>query len=304
MKILVTGARGQLGSDITPKLTEAGHYVHACSSTDLNITDDTAVRRVVSDIRPDIIINAAAYTQVDIAEREPDKAYSVNKDGALNLAVAARDFSAVLIHISTDFVFDGTSATPYKEDDATNPLGIYGASKLAGEAKIRRVLEAHIILRTSWLYGLNGNNFVKTILKYASERELMRVVYDQIGSPTWSADLACAIVEIIRSIEGGTRPYGTYHYSNEGVASWYDFAYFIIEGARKRGMALKIGSLQPILTREYPTPAKRPAYSVMDKGLIKNTFGLTIPHWSASLDSMLSILCADDKKDKKGTKDA
>lgn len=287
MKVLVTGAKGQLASDLVPLLERGGHTVERFDSRSLDITDPDRVGYEAARLRPGCVINTAAYTLVDLAEKERERAFAVNRDGARNLARAASSIGAPLIHVSTDFVFDGGKPTPYIEDDLTGPLGVYGASKLSGEEEILKHLPEHFIIRTSWLYGMMGNNFVKTILRLARERETIRVVYDQAGTPTWTRDLAGVIVTMIDAIEAGTLDYGTYHYSNEGVASWYDFAEAVVEESRRMGASLKCREIEPILTSEYPTPAKRPAYSVLDKQKIKKTFGIRIPHWRASLIKML-----------------
>lgn len=290
MKVLLTGARGQLGSELGPLLEAAGFEVAAFGSADLDITDGAAVAEAVTDERPGVIVNPAAYTKVDLAEKETGRAYAVNEAGASNLARAAKEAGCALVHVSTDFVFDGRSPVPYDEEAATNPLGVYGASKLAGERAIAATLPEHVIVRTSWLYGVAGGNFVKTMLRLAAERDVLRVVYDQAGTPTWSADLAGMLVTVCRSIEAGQRPWGLYHYSNEGVASWYDFAVAVCDEAAASGMALKCSRVEPILSAEYPVPAKRPAYSVLDKAKIKKTFNQTIPHWRGSLSRMMAEL--------------
>lgn len=290
MKVLVTGANGQLASDLVPLLAAAGFTPVAFSSAELDITDCAAVAGAVKKTGPGIIVNPAAYTKVDLAEKETERAYAVNSAGAGNLARAAKEADCPIVHVSTDFVFDGRSPAPYKEDDATNPLSVYGASKLEGEKAVAAANGAYVTVRTSWLYGVTGHNFVKTILRLASERESLRVVYDQTGTPTWSADLAAALVKVCECIRSGQAPWGTYHYSNEGVASWYDFAVAVCEEAAESGMALKCKSIEPILTSEYPVPAARPAYSVLHKARIKNAFGLSIPHWRRSLSKMIKEL--------------
>ncbi len=296
MKILLAGARGQLGSELAGQLEAAGFGVRGCGSETLDITDRKRVFEEVRALRPGVIANCGAYTRVDLAERERERAFAVNRDGPANLAEAAREAGAVLVHISTDFVFDGLKSTPYTEADPPNPLGVYGESKLAGEREIMERLEDYMIIRTSWLYGGNGQNFVKTILRHAAEREFLNVVYDQAGTPTWAADLAGALVGIIKGIGQGANEYGIYNYSNEGVASWYDFAEAILDEARPMGFRLKCRAVRPILTAEYPAPARRPAYSVLDKGRIKKTFGADIPHWRASLRKMLCQIAPGKKE--------
>lgn len=290
MKVLITGTKGQLGSDIVPLLEAAGFTPVPFGSAELDISIEAAVLEAVKKVRPAVIVNSAAYTKVDLAEKETERAYAVNANGPANLAKAAKEAGCPLVHVSTDFVFDGRSPVPYAEEAQANPLSVYGASKLAGERAAAEALEALVIVRTSWLYGTTGHNFVKTILRLASERETLRVVYDQTGSPTWSADLAAMLVEVCTSIESGQKPWGIYHYSNEGVASWYDFAVAICEEAEAAGMSLKCNHIEPILTSEYPVPATRPAYSVLNKAKIKKTFETPIPHWRRSLSTMLKEL--------------
>ncbi|OGP24462.1 MAG: dTDP-4-dehydrorhamnose reductase [Deltaproteobacteria bacterium GWC2_56_8] len=301
MKVLVTGAKGQLALDLIPLLERSGHTVIGFDSSSLDITDPDRVGYEAARVKPGCIINTAAYTKVDLAEKERERAFAVNRDGARNLARAAASIGAPLIHVSTDFVFDGRKSTPYGEDELTGPLSVYGASKLAGEEEILQLLPAHFIIRTSWLYGMMGNNFVKTILRLATERDTIRVVYDQAGTPTWTRDLAGVIVTVVDAIEAGTLDYGIYNYSNEGVASWYDFAEAVVDESRRMGASLKCRTIEPILTSEYPTPAKRPAYSVLDKQKIKKAFGVTIPHWRASLIKMLeeadgAVIKAEEKQ--------
>lgn len=291
MNILLTGAGGQLGQDLAGVLKMDGHSLISLDSRSLDITGKAKVFKAVNDARPEIIINCAAYTKVDLAEKERERAFTVNRDGAGNIAEAASSAGALLVHISTDFVFDGSKGAPYVETDSPRPISVYGESKLAGEEEVVKRHSHHIIVRTSWLYGAHGNNFVKTILRLGAEREALRVVYDQVGTPTWTVDLGSALSKIIKSIEDGGRiSFGVYHYSNEGVASWYDFAESIIEESRELGVPLLVKTVTPILTSGYPTPAQRPAYSVLNKDKIKEAFGITIPHWRASLKKMLSCL--------------
>lgn len=300
MKILVTGSEGQLGRDLVPILARQGHDVAGADITGpgafaLDITDREKTVSSVARLRPEVIINCAAYTAVDRAEKEMDAALAVNRDGPANLADAAGETGALLIHISTDFVFNGSRNVPYDESQTPDPLGVYGATKLLGEQEVAKRLPGHIMVRTSWLYGTHGHNFVKTILRYAGEREALRVVYDQAGTPTSSFDLAGALAVMVDRHASGPAPYGTYHYSNEGVASWYDFAVRIIEGAGRLGARLRCSHVEPVLTGEYPTPAKRPAYSVLDKKKIKDTFGVSIPHWQDSLERVLNELYGGNK---------
>lgn len=293
VKILVTGADGQLGKDLVPRIIrtwQTGVEVIAFDRAGLDVIDAKAVVMAVGSLKPDVIINCAAYTKVDLAEKERDKAFSVNRDGPANLADAALMTGAYLIHISTDFVFDGKKSSPYNEDDATAPLSVYGESKLSGEIEIARRMSEYAIIRTSWLYGVSGSNFVKTILRLASERDGLTVVYDQAGGPTWTTDLSEAVIALVKMRFDGRAPIGMYHFANEGVASWYDFAVAIIAEARSRGLSLNCRSIEPILSKDYPTPARRPAYSVLDKTKIKKVCGLVIPHWTTSLRNMMDAL--------------
>ncbi|KQC30119.1 dTDP-4-dehydrorhamnose reductase [Flagellimonas eckloniae] len=277
MKILVTGASGQLGSTFKSLVAEGGtkdlDFVFK-SSSELDITDFDEVRAELVSSDYAYCINCAAFTNVDKAEADNDLAYRVNVTGARNLAMNCNKSKTVLIHISTDFVFDGFLNTPYLEDDIARPIGFYGDTKYKGERAIINNLEEHFVIRTSWLYSEFGNNFMKTMLKLGAERDELSVVYDQVGTPTYALDLAKVVLHIVKahSIE-----YGVYNYSNEGVASWYDFAKAIFEGYN-----IDI-DLKPILSEAYPTPAERPKFSVLDKTKIKNTFGLQIPHWKDSL---------------------
>lgn len=290
MIILVIGSEGQLGRDLVPRLKDAGYTVCGYDVKDVDITDTAKTIEAAAKVKPSIIINCAAYTQVDKAESEQGAAYAVNRDGAANVAQAAAKIGAKLIHISTDFVFDGLKSTPYTEEDAVNPISVYGASKLAGDKAVADHLPEHIIVRTAWLYGAKGNNFVKTIIRLAAERDSLNIVFDQVGTPTWTADLSDGLIVMVKALEAGKTPYGTYHYTNEGVASWYDFAVEIVEEAKAMGLKVACKRLEPILTSGYPTPAKRPPFSVLDKAKFKKTFGAAIPHWRVSLKKMMAEL--------------
>lgn len=276
-KVLITGGNGQLGSEIMrlPKTDPSIEFL-STDLPELDITSPTAVRQYIEEKRPDIIINCAAYTQVDKAESEPDIAFRVNADAVKILSQEAIRSGAGFIHISTDFVFDGYKSTPYSENDATNPLSVYGRSKLEGE---RYALDAGIVIRTSWLYSSFGQNFLKTILRLGNERNEIRVVFDQTGTPTYAADLAQIIMAFIcQHFAGQAFPRKEiFHFSNEGVCSWYDFAHEIIHRAKLSCRIL------PIETFEYPLPARRPAYSVLNKHKIRQYLGITIPHWTESL---------------------
>lgn len=279
MVVLVTGANGQLGQALQ---SISGNYPEIdfvfCSSSDLDITKKESCQAVFSKYKPTFCINAAAYTAVDKAESEPEKAHSINVIGAQNLAEVCKENETVLIHVSTDFVFDGEKTTPYNEDDSPNPTGVYGQTKLDGEKVIQKTFKNYFIVRTSWVYSQFGNNFMKTMLRLASERDSLSVVNDQTGTPTNAVDLAETLIKIIRS---NSKAFGVYNFSNDGQCSWYDFAQKIFEINK-----IKI-DLQPIPTSSYPTPAKRPSYSVLDKSKIKEVFGVEVLDWKKSLNNTL-----------------
>ena len=282
MVVLVTGANGQLGQAIQ---FVAGNYPNInfvfCSSSNLDITIKENCDSVFNKEKPDFCINAAAYTAVDKAESEPEKAELINVIGAKNLAEACKNFNAKLIHISTDFVFDGSKNSPYNETDLPNPKGVYGQTKLEGEIAIQEVFDAYFIIRTSWVYSQFGNNFMKTMLRLASERTSLSIVNDQIGTPTNAIDLANAILKIAISCHAelvSASSYGIYNYSNEGQCSWFDFAKKIFEINQ-----VKI-DVTPIPTTQFPTPAERPKYSVLDKTKIKTVFGIEIKPWEQSIE--------------------
>jgi dTDP-4-dehydrorhamnose reductase len=275
MVVLVTGANGQLGQSlqfIAPNYP--GLKFVFCSSSDLDISHPENCQSVFLKTKPNFCINAAAYTAVDKSEIEPQKARSINVDGARNLAEACKTHHTILLHISTDFVFDGSKTSPYNEEDMPNPTGVYGQTKLDGEKAIQAIFDNYYVIRTSWVYSQFGNNFMKTMLRLASERDSLSVVNDQIGTPTNAVDLAEALIQIVIS---GKNAFGIYNYSNEGQCSWYDFAKKIFE---VNNITI---DLNPIPTSSFPTPAKRPAYSVLDKNKIKNGFGITINDWETSL---------------------
>lgn len=275
MVVLVTGGHGQLGQALQ---SVEGNYpeirFYFAGSAEADITDKAKLDTLFKAIKPDFCINAAAYTAVDKSESEPEKAELINVTGVKNLAETCLAHQTTLIHISTDFVFDGRQKTPYTEDDATNPQGVYGKTKLDGEKAISKVGGKYFIIRTAWLYSQFGHNFMKTMLRLAGDRDSISVVNDQIGTPTNAVDLAQAIIAVVKS---GSQSYGIYHYSNEGTASWYDFAKAIFEANNVHI------DLKPIPTSQFPTAAKRPEYSVLDKSKIKETFGISIPDWRDSL---------------------
>lgn len=280
--IAITGANGQLGQELkTLSVRFPQLDCRFLSREDLPIEDDRKVAAFFEDVRPDWCVNCAAYTAVDKAETEPDQARLINATAVGHLAAACRQAKARFIHISTDYVFDGSSSTPLKEDHATAPLNVYGETKLRGEQLAMQQDPDSIVIRTSWVYSPFGNNFVKTMIRLMKERPSLNVVNDQIGSPTYAADLAAAIFRIIT---GNNFKPGIYHYSNQGQISWYDFALAIKELTGSNCI------VNPIPTSQFPTPAKRPHYSLLDKSLIRETYGLTVPDWKDSLADCLRRL--------------
>ncbi|MBD2124519.1 dTDP-4-dehydrorhamnose reductase [Trichocoleus sp. FACHB-262] len=289
-RILVTGADGQVGQELRTCLTSLGE-VTSLGRAALDLAQPEQIWQVMDQIQPEIVVNAAAYTAVDKAEAELEQAIAINATATQVLAAAAQRWGSFLIHISTDYVFDGTQSHPYLETDATHPLGAYGKSKLMGETAIALSTSNYAILRTAWVYGSYGKgNFVKTMLRLGAEREEIRVVADQIGSPTWAKDLAQAIAQFIP--HANPKNAGIYHYTNSGVASWYDFAVAIFEEAKLLGLPLKVQRVVPITTAEYPTPAQRPAYSVLSCAKIAGVLGTYPPHWRQGLRHMLAELYA------------
>lgn len=286
MKILLAGGSGQLAQELHPILLSVGDVI-SVDRTRVDLSQPETIRQAMADIQPDVVVNAAAYTAVDKAESEADLARTVNGIAPGIFAEECEKLGASLIHFSTDYVFDGSSGSAYLETDPTNPLGIYGKSKLAGEEAIKKAGNRHIIIRTAWVYGNGGKgNFVKTMLRLGKDREEIRVVADQIGSPTWTADLGAATAQIIPNLAPDS--FGTYQYTNSGVCSWYDFAIAIFEEAEKLGFPLKIKRVIPITTAEYPTPAKRPAFSVLSTVKISALLGTYPPHWRQGLREMLA----------------
>lgn len=288
MVVLVTGANGQLGQSLQ---SISGNYPEIdfvfCSSSDLDITKKESCEAVFVKYKPDYCINAAAYTAVDKAESEPEKAQLINIIGAKNLAEVCKEYDTILLHISTDFVFDGSNKIAYKEEDSPNPTGVYGLTKLQGEKAIQETFDNYFIIRTSWVYSQFANNFMKTMLRLASERDSLSVVNDQIGTPTNAVDLAEVLISMIFHTERSRSAYnlqpitynlfGIYNFSNEGQCSWYDFAKEIFEINN-----VNI-NLSAIPTTSFPTPAKRPAFSVLDKTKIKKVFQVEIKDWKESL---------------------
>lgn len=281
LNVLITGSNGQLGSEIRELSTNYPYQFFFMDRTQLDINDAEKLEQFILTHDIKVILNCAAYTAVDKAETEAEKAYAINANAVKTLASLSKEYAIKLIHISTDYVFDGSNHCPYTEEYLTNPTSVYGQTKREGELAIIEVNPTNaIIIRTSWVYSSYGNNFVKTMLRLAKERESLNVIYDQIGTPTYAKDLAHTILEIIPSITNDKVQ--IYHYGNEGVASWYDFAKEII------ALSHLTCKINPITTEEYPLPAKRPYYSLLSKAKIKKTFGITIPYWKESLKVCLS----------------
>jgi dTDP-4-dehydrorhamnose reductase len=280
MVVLVTGGNGQLGQAL--QAAAAYHndlQFYFASSGEADVTNIDSLNTIFTNIKPAYCINAAAYTAVDKAESEPEVAYDVNVTGAKNIAEVCKNFNTILLHISTDFVFDGSKQQPYTETDLTNPQSVYGITKRDGELEIEKVFDKHYIVRTSWLYSQYSNNFLKTMLRLGAERDELSVVNDQTGTPTNANDLANALISIINYniVHPDVNNYGIYHYSNGGQCTWYEFAKKIF---RLHNITI---NLKPIPTTAYPTPAKRPVYSVMDKTSIITTFNITIAGWEEAL---------------------
>ncbi len=283
MKVKVLGAGGQLGYDIVQS-APAQYDVVAFGKADCDISSQDQCRIVIEQEKPDVIINAAAYTAVDAAESNRELAFAVNEIGVAHLAALVKQYGVRIIHVSTDFVFDGEKALPYLPSDTTHPINVYGESKLAGERRLLEVCpEQSIIIRTSWLYGAHGNNFVKTMLRLAKERDEMSVVADQMGAPTWAKQLA----DVIWTFVGMGDVSGVYHFSNAGEATWYDFAIEIMGVAKQVGLLDRVATLTPIETKDYPTPARRPRYSVLDKSALIEAVGVPVMAWQDALGEML-----------------
>lgn len=292
MRVLVTGAGGQLGRELTRQGPAAGLDVVPAGHDRLDIADSAQVAHLMAEVHPDLVVNAAAYTQVDRAETDRDAAFAVNAEGPGHLAEACEERDIPMIHVSTDFVFDGKKGRPYTEEDPVRPIGVYGESKAQGEAAVRAALRRHILLRTAWVFGVHGHNFVKTILRLAREREALKVVDDQHGCPTAAGDLARAILEMIDRIpKDGDATWGTYHFCGDGVTTWHGFARRIVSLARLHG-PVRVKEVIPIPTAEYPTPAKRPAYSALDCDKIAETFGIRPLPWEETLERVVAEIHA------------
>jgi dTDP-4-dehydrorhamnose reductase len=290
MRILVTGANGQVGWELSNRGAKRGLEILALDRSALDITDTISVSREVNRSGVSLVINAAGYTAVDEAESEPELAFAANRDGPAYLASACGKVGIPLVHLSTDFVFDGGKQGSYLVTDPVSPLGVYGKSKAAGEAAVREHLPEHVILRTSWVYGVHGHNFVKTMLRLGREREVVQVVADQYGCPTYAADLAETILRVAAQVlEGRQVHWGTYHYCGKGVTSWHGFAEEIFRLAGDYA-SLKVKRVEPISTSEYPTSALRPTSSILDCSVFESTFNIHPQPWAESLAHMLDVL--------------
>jgi dTDP-4-dehydrorhamnose reductase len=288
MNVIITGANGQLGCELqqikNEKLT-----IHAFNSSQLNITDFEQAQAIITSIKPDFIINAAAYTAVDKAESSSDAAFAVNATGVENLANICKKNNVKLIHVSTDFIFDGSKSTPYKITDTPMPLGVYGSSKLQGENTIREILpKSSCIIRTAWVYSIYGNNFVKTMLRLMQEKDELSIVCDQVGTPTWASGLANTIWQLVLNTEADLP--ALLHWTDNGVTTWYDFAVSIQELAFDKGLITKNIPISAIPSSAYPTEAKRPSFSVLDKTEVEQVLGENTIHWRKQLSTMLDVL--------------
>ncbi len=286
MEVLITGCNGQVGYCLTKRLKNKADIL-ALDYEELDITNREAVFSTVADFKPNYIINAAAHTAVDRAEQEIELSYAINRDGPCYLAQAAKKCGAVMLHISTDYVFDGKGEVPYLESYSTGPQSVYGQSKLAGEQAVEKNCPKHLIMRTAWVFGEHGNNFVKTMLRCAETREELSIVGDQVGGPTYAGDIADALIAMVQYIEHGNVPeWGIYHFSGMPYASWYEFAAKIFQIAESKGRGAKQPNILAIPTSAYPTAAKRPVNSRLDCSKIYNQFGIKPSDWMAALDNI------------------
>ena len=285
-KFLITGAKGQVGYCLTQQL-QGKHEILAVDRDKLDITDQSAVKNAVENFHPDVIINAAAHTAVDRAETEVELSEAINVKGPQYLAEAAKDVGATILHISTDYVFDGQREGKYKETDATDPQGVYGKTKLEGEQAVAKANDKFIVLRTAWVFGEHGNNFVKTMLRLAKTRDTLGVVADQIGGPTYAGDIAASLIQIAEKIIAGEDvQYGIYHFTGEPYVSWCDFAKAIFDEAVSQNVLKKAPLVNSITTADYPTPAKRPANSCLDLTKIKQVFDIQPSNWQKALKNI------------------
>ena len=295
MRILLTGKNGQLGRCFQDVVAVSAHELFAYSSSELDITNADQVAAMVAEVKPDVIVNAAAYTAVDKAEQDQAQAYAVNEQGVANLAKAAEALGVPVIHVSTDYVFDGQAVAPYKPSDETAPQGVYGASKLAGEQALAAICTRYIVLRTAWVFSEYGNNFVKTMLRLGNEREALNVVADQYGCPTYAGDLAKAILQLCNRYQATQElAWGIHHYCGDLPTSWHGFARTIFFKGHQSGLLENIPQLTAISSEQYPTPAKRPEYSVLNTATLE-VLGVEPSGWLQALDAVMSKLKAHAK---------
>lgn len=294
MKVLVTAAQGQVGHALMCLAQGSPVEVISLTRTQLDITDPRSIQTSIGQVKPDVLINAAAYTAVDKAESDQPAAWRVNETGPENLAQACKQAGIPLIHISTDYVYSGEQTQPYTESDPTDPLSVYGASKLAGDEAIVSILDEHIILRTSWVFGRHGNNFVKTMLRLGKDRDELGIIDDQHGGPTAAEDIAETILELCESIQAGKAAWGLYHYSGQPATTWYGFASAIFDRAKSMGFDLGV-KLKAITTQDYPTPAKRPKSTILDCNKIKIRYNIDQSDWRARLDAIIQAECGGQK---------
>lgn len=293
MKILLTGSRGQVGWELARTLSTLGE-ITALDSREMNLADPDAIRRVMGEVRPHVIVNPAAYTAVDKAESEPDLARAVNATAPGILAEEAEKLGALLVHYSTDYIFDGSGENPWLEGDATGPLNVYGATKLEGENAMREKCRRHLIFRTSWVYGLRGANFLLTMRRLMRERPELKIVADQIGAPTWCRGLAEATAQVLAQVASPSRgadkpePWGVYHMTNAGETSWHGFAQAILELDAPAHLANEPARLLPLPSSDYPTPARRPLNSRLNNDKLERVFGIRLPDWRDALKLCMS----------------
>lgn len=292
-KILITGKNGQVGFELQRSLSVLGDVV-AMGREECDLSNPESIRDIVRNICPDIIVNPAAYTAVDTAETDPDAAQAINATAAGILAEEAAKLGALIVHYSTDYVFDGRKEGHYVEADTPNPQSVYGQTKLAGELAVAAANPMHLIFRTSWVFGAYGGNFLKTILRLARERDALKIIADQYGAPTSAALLADATAQIVAQYlhckNKAGFPYGLYHLVSQGETTWHGYASYVVESSRRRGQSFKVGEIAPIPTSEYPLPAPRPANSRLSTEKIRNTFGLQLPTWQAQVEQVLALL--------------
>lgn len=292
-KILITGKNGQVGFELQRSLSVLGEIV-AVDVADCDLSNPEAIRTLVREVQPDIIVHPAAYTAVDKAESETDLAQTINATAPGVLAEEAAKLGALIVHYSTDYVFDGTKDGIYTEDDTPNPQSVYGKTKLAGEAAVAAANPKHVILRTSWVFGAHGANFLKTMLRLAKERDALKIVADQFGAPTSAALLADVTAQIVaqylRAADKAAFPFGLYHLVSQGETSWHGYAHTVVEAARRYGWQLNVRDIAPIPTSAYPLPAPRPANSRLSTAKLQQTFGLTLPTWQAQVEQVLTLL--------------